>query len=110
MRVFQFPGQPTTNPKRSKFGVTLALRGGDVCHPLGEGKWFEPPYFDKVLWFWMPLPLLPFISWNLFGWKGYIGAKVYGADSPAYKNWMKESDVYEGSQAIHFSVRFIIND
>jgi hypothetical protein len=110
MRVLQFPGQATTNPKRDKFGIAFVLRGGDVCHPLGDGKWFEPPYFERVLRFWCPLPILPFISWNLWGWKGYAGAKVYGADSPEYKNWMEPADVFPGSFALHFSVRLRITD
>lgn len=98
-----------TNPKRSSFGVTLALRWGDVCHPLGQGDWFNPPYFAKVLRFFSYVPL-PFLSWNLWGWRGYIGAKVYGADSPTYTNWMPAVDVYRGSQAIHFSARLSIRD
>lgn len=98
-----------TNPKRSKFGVTLALRWGDVCHPVGSGNWFEPPYFTRILRFWSYLPL-PFISWNLWGWRGYLGAKVYGADSYEYKKWMDFWDVYIGSQAIQFSARFLIRD
>jgi hypothetical protein len=98
-----------TNPKRSVWGVTLALRWGDVCHPLGSGDWFKPPYFSKVLRFYSYIPLL-FITWNLWGWKGYLGAKVYGVDSPAYKNWISADEVYEGSQAIQFSGRLSIND
>ena len=111
MKVYQIitRDEGITNPKRSVWGVTFALRQGDVCHPLGAGNWFEPPYFSRVLRFYAHLPL-PFISWNLWGWRGYLGAKVYGADSPAYKNWMSESDVYEGSQAIQFSGRLTIND
>jgi hypothetical protein len=114
VRVFQFTthDQPLTDPKRSTFGITLALRGGDVCHPLGaEGKWFEPPYFDRFLRFWCPIPILPYLAWNLFGWRGYFGAKIYGVDSPAYKNWPGLADeVYDGSQAIHFSGRLWISD
>ena len=98
-----------TNPKRSTFGITFALRWGDVCHPLGTGDWFKPPYFDRVLRFYSYFPL-PFISWNLFGWRGYLGAKVYGADAPEYKNWMNPADVYEGSVAIMFSGRLLISD
>lgn len=110
MRVFQFLGQATTNPKRETFGVTLALRGGDVLHPLGKGDWFKPPYFSRILRFWCPLPILPWISWNLGDWRGYFGAKVYGADSPAYKHWMPGVDVYDGSQALQFSIRLGISD
>ena len=100
-----------TNPKRSAFGVTLAFRWGDVCHPLGSnGNWFHAPYFNKVLRYYSYLPM-PFISWNLFGfWRGYLGAKVYGADAPEYKFWMNPADVYDGSQAIQFSGRLYIAD
>lgn len=99
-----------TNPKRSVFGVTIALRWGDVCHPIGQGNWFKPPFFSNVMRFWCPIPLLPWISWNLWGWRGYIGAKVYGADAPEYSRWIPAWDVYAGSQAIHFSARFNISD
>jgi hypothetical protein len=98
-----------TNPKRSVWGVTFALRWGDVCHPLGQGDWFKPPYFSRVLRFWSYFPL-PFVAWNLWGWRGYLGAKVYGVDSPAYKNWIAPDEVYEGSQAIQFSGRLKISD
>jgi len=99
-----------TNPKRSVWGVTFALRWGDVLHPLGDGDWFRPPYFSRVLRFYCPLSMLPFVAWNLWGWRGYLGAKVYGADSPDYKNWMPAEDVYDGSQAIQFSGRLTIGD
>lgn len=98
-----------TNPKRSSFGVTFALRWGDICHPIGTGSWFDPPYFSRVLRFNSYIPL-PWVTWNLFEWKGYLGAKVYGADSPEYVNWMDAKDVYDGSQAIQFSGRLMIKD
>ena len=98
-----------TNPKRSSFGIAFAFRWGDVCHPCGDGEWFKPPYFTKVLRFWSYFPL-PFISGNLWGWRFYFGAKVYGADAPEYKFWMNPDDVYDGSQAIQFSGRLSIND
>jgi hypothetical protein len=112
VRVFQLTtcDEGLTNPKRSTFGITFALRGGDVLHPLGQGDWFKPPYFSRVLRFWCALPILPFITWNLWGWKGYLGAKVYGADSPEYLNWMDFNDVGPGSQAIQFSGRLKIGD
>ena len=112
MRVFQITtcDEGLTNPKRSNFGITFALRGGDVLHPLGEGDWFKSPYFSRILRFYCPIAVLPFVSWNLWGWKGYLGAKVYGADSDAYKNWMPFEDVYDGSQAIQFSGRLTIGD
>lgn len=138
-----------TNPKRSTFGITFALRWGDVLHPLGsEGNWFKEPYFTKVLrlsmpmavpvlscclwmicivvlavrvewWAMLALPtflLIPgaFVTWNLFGLRGYTGWKVFGVDAPEYKLWpaMKgmEHEVYAGSQAIQFSARLRISD
>jgi len=112
MKVFQHitKDEGITNPKRSTFGITFALRGGDILHPLGSGSWFDPPYFSRIWRAYCPITICPFISWNLFGWKGYIGFKVYGADSPAYKNWMPPADVYDGSQAMQLSARLVIND
>ena len=112
MRVFQLTtsDEPLTSPKRERWGITFALRGGDVCHPLGNGNWFEPPYFAKVWRWYCHSAILPWISWNLWGWKGYAGAKIYGADSLAYMNWMAPEDVYNGSLALHFSIRLKIND
>jgi hypothetical protein len=99
-----------TNPKRSTFGITFALRWGDVLHSLGsDGNWFKPPYFTRILRFYSYVPL-PFIAWNLWGWRGYLGAKVYGADAPEYEEWMPHTDVYVGSQAIQFSARLRISD
>lgn len=112
MNVFQITtlDEGLTNPKRTPFGVTLALRGGDVLHPLGTGDWFKPPYFARVLRFWCRWPVLPWITWNLWGWRGYLGAKIYGADAPAYRNWMPAADVYAGSRALQFSARLSISD
>lgn len=158
MRVFQYTtsDEGITNPKRSAFGITLALRWGDVLHPLGqEGNWFKPPYFERVLrfstpfaipalcfalWFYLVLlafgvsianfgywgllsapllatfPIVPgaWMTWNLWGWRGYCGMKFFGVDAPEYKLWpaMKgmEHEVYPGSQAIQFSARLKISD
>jgi hypothetical protein len=68
-----------TTPKRSSFGETFAFRWGDVAHPTGEGNWFSLPYFTNAIRFLAYFPL-PWITWNLFGWRGYLGAKFYGAD------------------------------
>lgn len=112
MKVYQLTtcDEGITNPKRSTFGITFALRWGDVLHPLGQdGNWFKPPYFTRILRFYSYVPL-PWITWNLWGWRGYLGAKIYGADSEAYKNWMPVAEVYAGSQAIQFSARLRISD
>lgn len=73
------------------------------------GGLLEAPYFSRVLRFWSYV-LLPFSAWNLWGRRGYLGAKVYGVDSPAYVNWIDAHDVYDGSQAIQFSGRLNISD
>lgn len=111
MRVFQLStgDEPLTQPKRQAFGITFALRGGDVCHPLGQGDWFKPPYFSRVLRFWSYFPL-PFITWNLCGWRGYAGMKCWGCDSEAYKNWLPAEIVYPGSIAMQLSLRLRITD
>lgn len=111
MKVYQLTtcDEGITNPKRSTFGVTLALRWGDVCHPLGQGNWFKSPYFTSVLRFFSYVPL-PFISWNLWGWRGYAGMKTWGCDSEAYKNWLPPDVVYQGSIAMQFSLRLRITD
>lgn len=104
-QITTHPSQPLIAPFRSTSGITLALRWGDVLHPLGKGDWFNPPYFKHILRFYCPLPLLPFISWRFGKVGGYLGAKAYGADSDAYKNWMPPQDVYPGSVALQFSIR-----
>lgn len=108
MKVHQLttsPDLPLTTPYRTTNGITLALRWGDVCHPLGStGNWFTPPYFTKVLRFYSYCPL-PFLTLKFGGFRMYIGTKVYGVDSEAYKNWLPAEVVYNGSQAIQFSIR-----
>lgn len=110
MRVFQLIGTPTTNPKRDTFGIGIYLRGGDFLHPTGAGNWFDPPYFTEAIRFFCLIPILPFINWNLFGWKGYVGFKVYGVDSPTYAGWARMENVYDGSQAMMVSGRLSIGD
>ncbi len=71
-----------TAPFRSTNGVTLALRWGDICHPLGKGSnadgsswWFSPPYFEHVIRTYVPLILVlsalaawVLVSANLLPW------------------------------------------
>lgn len=108
MKVFEIstsPEQPLTDPSRNKFGITFALRGGDVYDKMG-GKWFEPPYPRNTFHVYVPWKILPWISWNLWGWCGYVGFKCYGVDSPEYKNWIPEVEVFDGSLALCSSMRF----
>ena len=104
--------QPSTSPFRDRNGIFLEFRGGDFCHPdlwhpFSGGKWFTEPFFNpnRVTRFFFKWPLFPFISYRFGNRVGYAGAKIYGADAQAYKRWLPPSDVYEGSQAIMFSIR-----
>lgn len=99
------PQHPITAPFLSSGGLMVEFRGGDFCHPLGAGDWFKPPYFEKVARFFVRFPVLPFISYRIGNRAGYFGAKAYGVDSPEYKNWLPAEDVFDGSQAIMFSIR-----
>ena len=102
------PERGLLDPVLEKGGRKFVLRiwSGDVCDPLG-GQWFGPEFPKTVIRFFCKLPILPFIAWKwpLMNRAGYIGFKLYGADAPAYKNWMPAEDVYDGSQALCFSVR-----
>lgn len=100
------PERNLMDPLLEKNGIFFELRGGDICHPKGEGKWFEPPYFPDGVWrTFCRWNILPFFAYRLGKKHGYMGFKAYGADSEAYKNWMNPEDVYEGSQALHVSIR-----
>lgn len=101
--------QPSTAPFRKTSGIFIEFRGGSFCHPLGQGDWFKPPYFERVLHFFLGWPIIPFISWRIGNRGGYFGAKIYGVDSEAYKNWLPAEEVYDGSQAIMFSIRPFAN-
>jgi len=99
------PERPLTDPLPEENGIVFRLVQGDVLDPFFDPDgWFKP---KKPLWtmrFWSVLPL-PFFAWHWGRWTGYIGFKVYGVDSEAYKSWLKPEEVYSGSQAMCFSVR-----
>ncbi len=106
--------QPATSPHPLKTGVFFELRGGDFLHPLGRGKnadgtsrWFNLPGFKKAVRFYCPWRILPFLSWRVGKHGGYIGAKIYGVDSPAYKKTLpvEEGEVFDGSLAMQLSIR-----
>lgn len=94
------------DPMLEKPGIWFELRGGDYCDPLFDPDgWFGPGLPKLVLRFFCPIPVLPWFAWNLFGKAGYVGAKAYGVDSPNYKPWAGQENVYPGSQALHLSAR-----
>ena len=104
--------QSLTSPFRDRNGIFIEFRGGDFCHPdfwhpFSGGQWFAPPFFNplRMMRFFLKWPILPFISYRFGNRCGYFGAKAYGVDAPAYKNWLPPRDVYIGSTAIMFSAR-----
>jgi len=97
--------QPLTSPFLESNGLFIEFRGGDFCDPIDGGQWFGPKFPKRILRFFLKYPVLPFISYRIGKRAGYIGAKAYGVDSEAYKNWMKPEEVYDGSQALCFSMR-----
>ena len=106
--------RPLTDPLPEIGGRRFIFRlySGQINDPVQiGGKWFEPPYPTRVWKQYVSLPILPFIAWRWPFSKrgGYIGFKLYGVDSPAYKNWMNPEDVYDGSQAVCLSFRPFAN-
>lgn len=99
------PAQPATQPFPAGSGFFFELRGGDILHPLGQGDWFRPPYFERIYRAWCSWCILPYLAWRIGNHGGYIGFKAYGADSEAYRYWMPAGDVYAGSQALQISGR-----
>lgn len=102
------PERPPLDPTPEAGGRRFVFRlySGDVCRPV-FGQWFGPRYPRFVIRFFCRWPVLPLIAWR---WPflervGYVGFKPFGADSEAYKNWMKPDEVYAGSQALCPSIR-----
>ena len=99
------PDRPSDDPLLEKpYSLFIEFRGGDICDPQ-SGNWFQAPFPTRVWRAFLKYPLIPFISWRFKNKGGYLGAKIYGADSEAYLNWMPNEDVYTGSQAICISFR-----
>ena len=98
------PDRYLKDPLLEKNGLWIEFRGGDVCDPV-FGNWFSPPWPKYVIRFFCKYPVLPWISWRIGKWVGYVGFKAYGADPKAYLNWMPAEDVYLGSDALCLSAR-----
>lgn len=99
------PAQPATSPFPLENGVFVELRGGDFRMPVGKGNWFSVPYFTACWRKHWSRAWIPFISYRWGNRGGYIGAKIYGADSPTYATWLAPGEDYPGSQAIMLSCR-----
>ena len=98
------PDIPLTTPfPKENWSIMHRVMNGDVCD-MFFGNWFKEPW-PKVLLRWYSEKKHHYWSWRWFGNQGgYIGWKVYGADSPQYLNWMRQADVYEGSQAMCLTI------
>jgi hypothetical protein len=102
------PERPLTDPLPEREGRRLIVRvyRGDYCDPMFDRDgWFGAGKPKAVLRGW--LLWMPFIAWRwpFSARAGYFGFKLYGVDSPVYKTFLPPEEVYDGSQACHFSVR-----
>lgn len=117
VRVFyqSDPDRPITDPLPEKpWSIIFRLYWGDICDPskltqliFGE-SWFGPRFPSKVWRTYCKWPILPFIAWRFKSKGGYIGFKVYGVDSPQYKQWsvgIHPDDVFDGSLAMCLTFR-----
>jgi len=97
---------PLPEPGGRKF--IFRVYSGHINQPVAlTAGWFSPP-FPKYVWRkYVSLPICLFFAWRypFTSRGGYAGLKLYGVDSPAYKLWMNPDDVYEGSNALHLSIR-----
>jgi len=99
--------QPLVCAYPAKTGVLFRLCSGDVLDPY-LGNWFKEPYFKVIIRFFTEKKL-PYFAWRVGKYGGYMGFQTYGVDSPQYKNFLPDKDVYDGSQAMSLTVRFTTN-
>lgn len=108
------PERGLTDPLPELGGRRFIFRlySGQVACPVfgtlfGE-YWFHPPYPRILLKFFCSLPILPFVAfiWPFTNRACYAGFKLFGVDSPAYKEWLcAPEDVFDGSQALCLTIR-----
>jgi hypothetical protein len=103
------PGPIQNHNFRDTPGIDISWRGGDVIRPL-NGKWFDEPEPTRVLRFWCPWRVLPFIRWRIGRTVGYAGFKAFGVDSEHYKDWLPAERVQVGSVALTPSWRWDADD
>jgi len=102
--------QWTTPYPTGLLGLKLRLLCGDVCDPYwfgNGGSWFKLPAPRWIVRFFSYIPL-PYIAIGISKWGLYLGWKVYGVDSIAYRQWLSETEVYAGSQAMCFTIRMTL--
>ncbi len=116
------PDAPLTEPWPQQRGLCWRVLSGDYLDPM-LGDWFDADHPPRVV-LRGRLHRALFVSWRipllLWTWRGYAGFKVYGVDSPAYKEWAPCNHVYgavtvpapdgggntiNGSMALCFSLR-----
>lgn len=120
MKVFGTgPTPPQNHTWRTRNGVSLYFRGGDVLRPdIANGtprpgaetqvrNWFNT--IPTSVWRWhCKLPVLPFVTVKVGMFGVYAGFKAFGVDSAAYLDYpgLSAADVYDGSVALTPSLRF----
>ena len=102
------PERPLADPLPELKGRRLVVRvyAGDYCDPfLDPDGWFGPQK-PRIL-IRRKLSFMPFVAWRwpFTSRAGYVGFKLYGVDSENYKTFLPPEEVYDGSQACHFSIR-----
>lgn len=99
--------QPLTSAYPAKNGVLVRFCSGNVLDPY-FGNWFKEPYF-KVIIRYFTTWRLPYFSFRLGRFGGYVGFQCYGVDSPQYLNFLPAKDVYDGSLALSLTIRLTTN-
>jgi len=106
--VYRTDNEPLTTPFPSKDGIMVRFVRGDYLDPqwiFNGGGWFKPPaprFTLRHFFKWLPIP---YIAWRKGTRVGYIGAKIYGVDSPEYYRFVHTREIYNGSQAFCITLR-----
>lgn len=127
MRVFGWASDPqeewTAPYPRGWIGFKLRKLGGSLVSPdIASGEYRSGRSGEPKNWFntvptlvtvgYLPTPRKWFFSVGIWKFGFYIGHKVFGVDSPAYRDYpgICNTDVYIGSQAMTgFTARFTTN-
>lgn len=131
MQVFGFMTDSAITapfPAAPRGGVKFRLLGGTIYDPRGpyalrfnklDGTpvppTAKPDWFNSIpaaAWSaFVRWPVLPFLSWGIGRWGGYVGFKAYGFDAPEYRDYpgVQPEDVRSGALALCFSIRLTLN-